>query len=170
MSMSTATYTATYTVADVRRVFDQFAADYDMAAQSTRLVSDDQVTRMVHDVKTFAEKGYLARVDIVLRDANGYTIRAQRYIVSTDALLWSAQRPGNSLWPRMLSGSLHVVVWYTARWRALSAEAEAAFRRDALWLRWTNTDIDTTYPHLTGQVDRRYASKAYGLERTTFTR
>jgi len=167
--MSTATYTGTYTVADVRRVFDQFAADYDMAAQSTGLVSDDDVTRMVHDVKALAESGYLARVDIVLRDASGRTVRAQRYVVSTDALLWSAQRPGNSLWPWTPGGSLDVVVSYTTKWRALSAEAEAAFRR-ALWLLWTNTDIDTTYPQMTGQVDRRYASNGYGLERTTFAR
>jgi hypothetical protein len=172
MGVSTATYTGTgtYTVVDVRRVFDQFAADYDMAAQSTGLVSDDHVTSVVHDVKAFAENAYLDRVDIVLRDATGQTTRAQRYIVSTDASLWSAQRPGNSLWPRTSGGSLNVVVNYSAKWRGLSAEARAAFRRDALWLGWTNSDIDTAYPNLTSQVDRRYASNSYGLERTTFTR
>lgn len=169
MSVSTATHTGTYTVADVHRVFDQFAADYDMAAQSTGLMSDKEVTRVVHDVKAFAENGYIWRVDIVLRDRNGVTIRAQRYVVSTNASLWSVQRPGNSMWPRTPGGILTVVVFYTAEWRPLSAEAEL-FRRLFLWLGWPNTDIDTAYPDLRGQVDRRYASNAYGLERTTFTR
>lgn len=169
MSVGTATYTGTYTVVDVRRVFDQFAADYDMAAQSTGLVSDEDVTRVVHDVKAFAEKGYIWRVDIVLRDKNGVTIRAQRYVISTNASLWSVQRPGNSMWPRTPGGILTVVVFWTAKWRPLSAETEL-FRLLILLLPWPNIDIDTGYPSMRGQVDRRYASNAYGLERTTFTR
>ena len=170
MSVGTASYTSTYTVVDVRRVFDQFAGDYDMAAQSTRLASHDYVTRVVHDVKAFAENGYLARVDIVLRDAQDETIHAKAYIPSTEASLWSTQRPGDSLWPRTPGGSLTVVVSYTAKWKALLAGAQTTFRQESLCLSWTNTDIDTTYPHLTGQTDRRYASNSYGIERTTFTR
>lgn len=166
MSVSTATYTGTYTVADVRRVFDQFTADYDMAAQSTGLASDDYVTCVAQDVKTLAENGYLARVDIVLRDANGETIRAQRYVVSTNASVWSVDRPGNSMWPRTPGGILTVVVFYR---QAISALEKAALRQ-ILWLSWTDTDIDTAYPNLRGQIDRRYASNAYGIERTTFTR
>lgn len=169
MSVSTATRTSTYTVVDVRRVFDQFAADYDMAAQTTGLVSDDHVTDVVHDVKALAEAGYLARVDIVLRDSGAETVRAQRYDVSSDASLWSAQRPGNSLWPRMLDGELRVVIFFTPRWRALPSDEQATFR-GALYLGWTSTSIDTAYPALIGRMDRRYASNGYGLERTTFTR
>lgn len=170
MSMSTATYTGTFTAVDVRRVFDQFSADYDMAAQSTGLVSDADIDRVMHDVKVLAENEYLERVDIVLRDAHGNTVRAQKYVVSTDASLWSAQRPGNSLWPRTSGGALDVIIFYSGKWRKLTAEAQASFRRMELSLRWVSTDIDTAYPHLAGQLDRRYASNGYGLERTTFTR
>jgi hypothetical protein len=169
MSVSTATDTDTYTIADVRRVFDQFAADYDMAAQLTGLASDDHVTRVVHDVKALAEKGYIWRVDIVLRDANGEPVHAKRYVTSTDASLWSSQRPGDNRWPQTPSGTLNVVVSYTEAWQKLSLDGKAAFRRDRLWLLWTSSDIDTTYPGMTGQIDRRYASNTYGLERTTFT-
>ena len=168
--MSIATYTDTYTVVDVRRVFDQFAADYDMAAQLTGLVSDGYVTRVVHDVKALAEKGYIWRVDIVMLDASGQPVHAKRYVTSTDASLWSAQRPGDNRWPRMPGSSLNVVVSYTEVWRKLSPEAAAAFCSSSLWLPWTSSGIDTTYPGMAGQVDRRYASSAYGLERTTFTR
>ena len=169
MSVDATTYSATYTIVDVRRVFDQFAADYDMAAQSTGLVSDDHVTKVVHDVKVLAEAGYLWRVDMVLRDGSGETVRAQRYGVSTEASLWSAERPGNSLWPRMLYGNLRIVIFFTQRWRDLSGVAQALFGRN-LYLGWMDTDIDTAYPQLIGRVDRRYASNAYGLERTTYTR
>jgi hypothetical protein len=170
MSVGTETYTGTYTIADVRRVFDQFAADYDMAAQSTGLVSDDHVTKVVHDVKTLALEGYVLRVDIVLRDSHGATIRAQRYVVSTNAALWSAQRPWNSLWPWTPGGNLNIVVSYTTKWQGLPADAKSDFRRRSLLLSWTNTEINTAYPDLTGQVDRRYASNGYGLERITFMR
>lgn len=169
MSVGATTYSVTYTIADVRRVFDQFAADYDMAAQSTGLVSDDHVTKVVHDVKALAEAGHLWRVDMVLRDSSGETARAQRYDVSTEASLWSAERPGNSLWPRIVYGNLRIVIFFTQRWRDLSDVARALFQRN-LHLGWSDTDIDTAYPGLIGRADRRYVSNAYGLERTTYTR
>jgi hypothetical protein len=170
MSVTTATYTSTYTVVDVRRVLDQFGADYDMAAQSTGLAADDHVTKVIHDVKAFAEHGYLNRVDIVLCDASGNTIRAHRYIVSTDASLWTTQRPGDSLWPRTPAGSLRVVIFRSDVWRQLPPGAQAAFGQDVLELGWSGTDIDTSYSGLTGHTDRRYGSNGFGLERTAFTK
>ena len=136
MATATSSYTSSYTVVDVRRVFDQFAADYDMAAQSTGLAADGHVTNVIHDVKAFAEKGYLKRVDIVLRDANNNTVLAHRYTVSTDAALWTAQRPGNSMWPRTPGGSLRVVIFRSDVWRNLATPAKTSFERDALSLSW----------------------------------
>jgi len=166
--MTTATYTSTYTVVDVRKVVDCFAADYDMVAQSTGLETQERVTATVHDVKLLAEGDYLARVDIVLRDAAGAVIRAAKYAVSTDASLWAVQRPGNNLWPRVVGGCLVAVVSYTRRWQDLGETGRRAFQLQYLHLPWSRADIDLSYPGLTAQVDRYYASNAYGMERTSY--
>jgi hypothetical protein len=159
--MTSASYTFTFTASDIRKVFDQFAADYDMAAQSTGLLTASHVDSVIHDVKVMAEKECIDCVDIVLLDSRGKTIRAQKYQVSTDASLWAAQRPGNSMWPRTPDGTLKVIVNPTSRkWKELGAE---------LKMPWSSTDIDTAYPHLSGNVDRHYSSNAYGLKRTTYT-
>jgi hypothetical protein len=163
------TYTGTYTVVDIRRVGDCFAADYDMVAQATGLASQGLVTDTVHDVKLLAEMGYLAGVDIVLQDRYGRVIRAAKYTVSTDASLWATQRPGNNLWPRIADGSLVVVVSYTDKWWNLGEEHRRTFQRGYLRISWVPSGIDLNYPGLFGQVDRRYASNAYGMERTSYS-
>jgi hypothetical protein len=166
--VTTATYTSTYTVVDVRKVVDCFAADYDMVAQSTGLETTQRVTDTVHDVKLLAEHGYLDRVDIVLNDALGQTVRAAKYVVSTSASLWPSERPGNSLWPRTLGGSLTVVVSYTEKWRNLGQAGQQSFRQTYLRIAWTSSSINLAYPGLTGLLDRRYASNAFGVERTSY--
>jgi HORMA domain-containing protein len=167
--VSISTYTDTYTAVDIRRVFDQFAADYDMAAQSTGLVADSHLASVIHDVKVLAEHEFLDGVDIVLRNATGKATMARKYQVSTDASLWTSNRPGNSMWPRTPDGSLRVVVSYSARWKALSEASQTKFRSESLRLSWGASDIDTAYPGLNGTVDRHYASNAYGLRRTSYT-
>lgn len=167
--MTTGIYTATYTVVDIRRVVDCFAADYDMIAQATGLASQGLVTDTVHDVKLLAEMEYLAGVDIVLQDQYGRVVRAAKYTVSSDASLWATERPGNNLWPRIASGSLVVVVSYTRKWWDLGEERRRRFQGDYLRISWVPSVIDLSYPGLFGQVDRRYASNAYGMERTRYS-
>lgn len=159
--MTSASYTFTFTASDIRRVFDQFAADYDMASQSTGLLKAIYVDSVIHDVKVMAERECIDCVDIVLLDSRGETIRAQKYQVSTDATLWASERPGNSMWPRTPDGKLQVIVNPTSKkWAELAPE---------LKLPWSSTNIDTAYPRLSGTVDRHYSSNSYGLKRTTYT-
>jgi hypothetical protein len=104
----------------------------------------------------------------VLLNATGKEIRAAKYTVSTDAGLWSSQRPGNNLWPRQVAGSLSVVVSYTSTWYELSVAARRRFHNEECRRTWGPSSIDTTYPGLVGRFDRRYASNAYGMERTLY--
>lgn len=165
--MSTFTQTSTYTVTDVAKVVDRFTADYHMIAQSTGLADRDHVVAVCHDVKLMAQRGYLDRVDIVLRNGAGKEIRAARYVVSTTASGWETDRPGNNLWPPQIRGDLRVVVDYTDAWRDLTAGQQRSFKEECD-LSWGPTDIDTAYPGMIGRFDRRYSSNAYGMERTIF--
>jgi len=165
--MISSTYSYTYTVVDVRRVLDCFAADYDMIAQATGLETQDRVADTVHDVKLLAEMGYLARADIVLLDIHGAVIRAARYTVCPAASLWTMQRPGNNLWPRIPNGRLVVVVSYPQKWQRLGDEQQRAFQR-SLRIPWSPSSIDLSYPGLSGWLDRRYASGAYGMEKIIY--
>ncbi|MDA0173391.1 hypothetical protein OJ998_30085 [Solirubrobacter taibaiensis] len=166
--MSTLTQTSTYTITDVGKVVDRFAADYYMIAQATGLVGRDHVAAVCHDVKLMAQRRYLDRVDIVLRNSARKEIRAARYAVSTSASGWETDRPGNNLWPRQIGGDLRVVVGHSTDWWALTEQQRATFVQNECDLYWSATDIDTSYPGMAGRFDRRYASNAYGMERTIF--
>ena len=81
----TESVTQTYTIADIGKVIDCFAADLDMTSQSTGLLSRDLVKQYAADVKAMAQAGYLVEANIVLKDSAGKIIRAAKYEVSTDA-------------------------------------------------------------------------------------
>ena len=168
MSTGTGTYSSTYSVVDVAKVVDQFTADFHMLAQATGFASTERAPDVGHDVKLLAQRGYIDRVDIVLLDAAGDEIRAAKYTISTDAGLWTSDRPGNNLWPRPAGGTLSVVVSYTPVWYALSPDQRRRFHSEECRRPWGPSSIDTTYPRLRGRFDRRYASNAYGMERTVY--
>src|ERR1700691_5649394 len=96
---STESFTQSFTIADVGKVIDCFAADLDMTSQSTGLLARDAVKTYAADVKSMAQQGYLMEVNIVLKNAAGIVIRAAKYEVSTDGASLTANRPGNNRWP-----------------------------------------------------------------------
>src|SRR5947209_10307769 len=113
----TETLTQTYTIADVGKVIDCFAADLDMTSQSTGLLRRDLVKQYAADVKAMAQRGYLVEANIVLKDSAGTIIRAAKYEVSTDAASLSASRPGNNRWPLTRGGELSIVLQNSQKWQ-----------------------------------------------------
>ncbi|HYH52617.1 MAG TPA: hypothetical protein VD761_00655 [Solirubrobacterales bacterium] len=160
-------YSESFSSADIVKVADRFGADLSMLAQASGAMSGSTVERVIHDVKLHAKKQYIDRISVALLDSSGEVIKARKYVVSTNASLWSTDRPGDNMWPRSPSGEISVVVHYTATWNALGAVAEANFR-ETLKENWGPSELDTNFPGMTGTVARRYASKAYGMERTDF--
>lgn len=167
MSAYAESYSTTYTTADIGKVFDCFAADFDMCAQSTGLRSRENVRRVSADVKAMAQRGYVSVLDLCLEDASGNIIRAAKYVVSTNASLWTAQRPGNNLWPSTPNGALKPVVTYTQAWQSLTGTQQSSFMA-TLNESWVDSEIDTSFPNLTQSADRDYASNAYGLRKTIY--
>jgi hypothetical protein len=167
MSAYAESYSTTYTTSDVAKVFDCFAADFDMCAQSTGLRDREDVRKTAADVKVMAQRGYVSGVDICLEDASGKIIRASKYVISTNAALWTAQRPGNNLWPRTPNGNLKLVITQTQAWQALTSTQKSSFMF-SLNKSWVDSDIDTSFPNLTQSADRDYASNGYGLRKTTY--
>lgn len=167
MSAYAETESTTYTTADIGKVFDCFAADFDMCAQSTGLLTRESVRTTAADIKLMAQRGYVSTVNLCLEDADGKIIRAAKYVVSKDASLWTAQRPGNNLWPKTPGGALNPVVTYTNAWQSLTATQQSSFMA-SLNQSWTDTDIDTSFPNLTRSADRDYASNGYGLRKTIY--
>lgn len=164
------TQTKTYTVADIRKVVDNFAADFSMMTQATGLQSREDVAKTVSDLKTFAENGYLIDVKLILKDASGTQIRAAVYRVSDSAVGWTPQRPGNNLWPRTPGGSLLVVAAFTSDWWNKTDAQRASFiANQGLYFSWSRTSEDTTFTCLTSSAGQRYASNGYGWERTNYS-
>jgi hypothetical protein len=161
------TVTQTYTVADIGKVIDCLAADLDMNAQSTKLLTREQVKSYAADVKALAQKGYLLEANIVLYDSSGEPIRAAKYEVSTDGSLLKAQRPGNNLWPQTPGGELSIVVHYSQKWRDLTDAQRAAFKQ-TLSTGWTTSSTDLSFPKLTRSVDRTYVSNGWGMTKSVY--
>jgi hypothetical protein len=165
--MSSGTYTHSYTVADVGKVLDSFAADFDMMAQSTGLRDREDVRSTSADVKLMAEWGYLGVVNLCLHDSAGSIVRAAKYEVETNGGGLSASRPGNSLWPRLIGGALRVYVEFSETWDSLSAVQQADFNT-RLRKTWVSSSVDTSFPRLNRQTDRNYVSNGYALQKSVY--
>jgi hypothetical protein len=165
--MYTETQSQSFTIADIGKVIDCFAADLDMNSQSTALLTRDLVKQYAADVKAMAQNGYLLEANIVLSDATKNVIRAAKYEVSTDASSLTARRPGNNLWPNTPGGELTVVVQYSKKWRELTDAQRAAFRQ-TLGTMWSSSTTDLSFPSLTRSPDRNYVSNGWGLTKSVF--
>jgi len=163
----TESLTQSYTVADIGKVIDCLAADLDMNAQSTRLLTREQAKTYAADVKAMAQGGYLVEANIVLFDSSGEPIRAAKYEVSTDGSLLKMQRPGNNLWPQTPGGELSVIVRYSQKWRNLTDAQRAAFKQ-TLSPVWTTSNTDLSFPKLTRTVDRTYVSNGWGVTKVVY--
>lgn len=157
----------TFTVADVGKVLDCFAADLDGMGQSTGLSSREDTKTIAADVKLMAQSGYLAEVNVYLNDSGGTHIRAAKYQVTTEAGVLTTSRPGNYLWPRTPGGQLCVHVTHSQDWRKLTEAQKAAFNQ-RLSRTWGTLDLDTSFPMLTRCHDRNYVSNGFGLQKTVF--
>jgi hypothetical protein len=163
----TESLTQTYTIADIGKVIDCFAADLDMTSQSTGLLTRDLVKKYAADVKAMAQKGYLIEANIVLKDSGGNVIRAAKYEVSTDAGSLTASRPGNNRWLATPGGELSVVVRNSQKWRDLADSQRAAFN-ETLSISWISSSTDLSFPGLTRYADRNYVSNGWGVTKSVY--
>ncbi len=163
----TESLTKTYTIADVGKVLDCFAADLDGMGQSTGLMTREYTKAVGADVKLMAQLGYLSDVCVYLENGAGATIRAAKYEVMTRAGALTASRPGNYLWPRTPGGRLRAYITYSQKWRELPFLQRVAFE-PRLRLSWFTFDLDTSFPMLTPRHDRNYISNGFGLQKTIF--
>jgi hypothetical protein len=165
---STYSTTYSYTVTDIGKVFDNVRADFHMAAQSTRLWTDNFVDAVVDDLKRYALYSYIDIVAIYLLDSSGVAVRAATYRVSENAGGWTSDRPGNMLWPKGIGVSLRVTISLSAKWYGLSQQQQNDFMK-GLKLPWPSTSKqDLSFPNLTSATDRRYASNGFGVQKSVF--
>ena len=165
----TGSQTKTFTAVDVRKVVANFAADFAMMAQATGLRTHEQVVNTVYDLRIFAEFGYLEGITLILKDASELQLRGAKYTVSTEAVGWVSDRPGNNLWPRTPGGSLKVVGDLGTEWWAKTdAQKQTFISEYGLHSSWSPTAEDTTLAGLVVSQGQRYASNGWGMSRTNF--
>jgi hypothetical protein len=166
---ATGTESTTYTVADVRKVVENFAADFSMMSVATGLRSRENVSQTMSDLQAFAEDDHVLEVKLILKDAAGNKLRGASYKVSQSATGWTSDRPGNNLWPRTPGGTLWVVATLSPAWNSKTAAEQEAYRtRRGLNYRWDPTTEDTSLGGLALSSGQRYASNAYGWQRTNY--
>jgi hypothetical protein len=161
------TYTDTFNRNDIRRVYASFAADYKIVAEWTELHSVTFIEQTIAEIKAIAEEQYLKEVHMQLRSASGVIREAAVYRVTTNASLWSADKPGDLYWDSESGDSLRLIVYFTDKWWNLTPEQRAAFAAEHM-AGWGTSDFDGNYGGLIAAADKRFASRAYGMERTTY--
>jgi hypothetical protein len=167
---ATGTQTTTYTVADIRKVVENFAADFSMKAQATGLRSAERVAQTVSDIRVFAETDYLVEVRVILYDKAGKELRGTLYTVSKSTIGWVPGRPGNNLWPRTPDGSLKVrAILSDAWWDKTDAQKDAFIKHFGLHGSWSKATDDITFSSLTPSQGQQYPSNGYGWDRTNYS-
>lgn len=164
--MATDSDTHTHNREDIRRVFASWAADFKIVSEWTGLRTTQEVNETTAQVEAVANQEYLHAVHIQLASASGKVKKAAEYRVSTSAGTWSADRPGDMYWDHEADDVLKLYVQYNARWDRLTTTEQTKFEEEHLQ-GWGHGNFEG-YGSLNGSADRRYASRAYGLERTSY--
>ncbi len=164
----TDTYSDTFNREDIRRVHSSFAADYRIASESTELHSRSYVDGTISEIGKLAEDQYLSEIHLRLLTSTGALREAAVYRVSTDASSWTSERPGDMYWEASSGDRLRITVFYSAKWKALTAAQKDAYRERYL-PGWGSSDFDGDYGTLSGSTDRHYSSRSYGIDRTRYS-
>lgn len=157
------TATATFTKTDIRKVFENFAADLFMLVRRTGTMDLEWARDIAHDVMQMAISECLAAVHIQLLGASGHLEKVHKYTVRGEGN-WQEERPGANDWPRSPGGRLDVVVVY-----ANTQIAEALKRNGALIRTWGPSGQPLDYSRMLGSGNREYSSNTYGLTRESYT-
>jgi Bacterial HORMA domain family 1 len=162
------TFTDTFNRDDIRRVYASFAADYKIVAEWTELHLPALVEQTIAEIKAIAEKQFLKEVHLQLRSSSGVIREAAVYRVTTNASLWSADKPGDLYWDSEDGDALQLIVYFNDRWWGLTQAQRNAFAAIHM-VGWGTSDFDGIYDGLIASTDRRFASRAYGMERTRYS-
>lgn len=164
----TMTVTDTFNREDIRRVYASFAADYRIVAEWTGLHSTAFVTTTVAQIRAIAEAQYLREVHLRLRSSGGAVREAAVYRVSTNSSGWSSDRPGDLYWDSYQGDYLELIVFFSAKWHSLSPTERYKFA--AIYMPdWKDSDFDGNYGSMSRSIDRRFSSRAYGMERIRYS-
>src|SRR6266511_2270857 len=106
------TFTDTFNRDEIRRVYASFAADYKIVAEWTELHSPTFVEGTIAEIKAIAEEQYLKEVHLQLRSSSGVIREAAVYRVTTNASLWSADKPGDLYWDSEYGDSLQLIAYF----------------------------------------------------------
>jgi len=162
---SSFTYSGSYTVVDVRKVMDMVHADARMVAQATGLRTQAYVDRVMGDVQTFAESGYLEKIEIRLV-AGGKNVKVWSYDVNEKVSGLSSDRPGGNL-SSVNANRMSFTLYYSDKWKAMADTDQEKFR-NKLAINWTTTTDDLSVAHLSVSDERAYVSNSYGVTRKVY--
>lgn len=154
--------TQTYTLTDIRRVFENFRADLEMLAERTQAMTLHHAQNCAFDICLMALEQCLRYVHIQLRDPYGNLVRVHRYTVEED-ILSDSQRPGGNRWPCLPGGTLCVIIDCSD-----DQKLEALKRSGRLKINWGPSNLSTNYAGMRSAEARFYSSNGYGLRRDTF--
>jgi hypothetical protein len=166
---TTSTCTSTYTVTDIRKVFESCEADLRIIARRTGKWNVDYTEKVIHDIVKMAENYFLKSVDIVLQNSSGTAIRAAKFVVNANGTATSGDRAGLNDWIEIPNTSLTVILSYTSDWNNLTGDQKNKFMTENdFQISWVNSNIDNTFPNLNKEFGQLYASKGFELQKVNY--
>ena len=154
-----ATYTRTYTMTDVRRVFENCMADIRMIAWRTQAIEEKEAMEVLADVQIMAEEGCLKKIHVQLREADGSIVKAHVYTSTSGGA--TSEMPGQNQRPRLPDGKIDFLVEVESdeRWN----KAKKKMKRD-----WGPSNYGTDYGDLSETGVRTFSYGGYGLTRVSY--
>jgi hypothetical protein len=169
--MNIGTNTGTFTKVDIRKVVENFAADYSMIADFTGLLSRQNVENNVSDLRKFAEDRYLVRVTLYLMDKDGNPLKAIKYDISENAIGWQIGNPGNNVWDAPPGAYLYILATLSDNWWNQSEDAKVQYlKNNGFHGSWSKSDKQLSLNGLTSSEGQKYASNGYGWARTNYSK
>ena len=156
------TITQTYTITNIRKVFENFRADLEMLAVRTQAMTLDHAQKCADDICLMAQEHCLKNVHVQLYDFYGNLVRVHRYSVEKD-ISSDSQRPGGNRWPCLPNGTLCVLIEDFD-----TQKLEELKRSGQLKINWGHSYWSTNYSGMRNDGARLYSSNSYGLRRDTF--
>ena len=88
--------------------------------------------------------------------------------MATNVSLWSADKPGDLYWDCKNGDYLSLIVYFTDKWWGLTPQVRDTFAAVHM-AGWGTSDFGGSYGALIASTDKRFASRAYGMERTRYS-
>jgi len=155
------------TPVEIKKIFKNIAVDFKIVTRKTELWELPHCYKVLHDIKIFMTFNYLNTASLIMSDHINTPIKVKKYQLSNTNRVTN-DRPGGVDWEDGEGNNLSVIISNNDIYENLTINQKNKFQIDYLKIPWTNSNTDTSFPHLSPSISKRYTHSTYGIDRVDF--